>query len=107
MTIDTVIEQKLLSAFSPLHLDVINESSRSDFNVVSDSRFKIIIVSQEFDGERIRDRHHAVNSLLAKELAEQIGTLVLHTYTEKEWVDYYEETTPLSTFCLGVGRQFA
>ncbi len=107
MTINTVIEHKLLSAFSPLHLDVINESYRDDFNVAINSHFKIIIVSREFDGERIRDRHHAINSLLARELEEQIGSLVLHTYTEKEWFDYYEDTTPLSTFCLGARRQIA
>jgi len=104
MSIASAIEQKLLSAFSPLHLDVINESNNHNVPPGSESHFKVTIVSNNFENERLIKRHRAVNSVLAEELAEKIHALALHTYTEKEWHDYYAENTPLSPNCLGGGK---
>ena len=104
MTIAATIEKKLLTAFSPLYLDVINESHKHNVPVGSESHFKVIIVSQEFEEERLIKRHRAVNSVLSEELAVKIHALALHTYTEKEWQDYYAENTPLSPNCLGGGK---
>ncbi len=104
MTIAATIEKKLLTAFSPLHLDVVNESHKHNVPVGSESHFKVIIVSQEFEEERLIKRHRAVNSVLSEELANKIHALALHTYTEKEWHDYYAQNTPLSPNCLGGGK---
>jgi BolA family transcriptional regulator, general stress-responsive regulator len=104
MTIEAVIEQKLLSAFSPMHLDVINESHQHNVAPGSESHFKVIIVSDDFVGERLIKRHRAINTLLATELAEKIHALALHTYTKDEWDKYYAENTPLSPKCLGGGK---
>ncbi|WP_448569670.1 BolA family protein [Thalassotalea ganghwensis] len=101
MSIEAVIEQKLLSAFSPLYLDVINESHQHNVAPGSESHFKVIIVAPDFEGERLIKRHRAVNAVLATELAEHIHALALHTYTEKEWREYYQDNTPLSPKCLG------
>jgi len=104
MTIAAAIEEKLLSAFSPLHLDVINESSNHNVPPGSESHFKVTIVSKDFDDERLIKRHRAVNAVLSEELAEKIHALALHTYTEDEWQKYYAENTPLSPKCLGAGK---
>jgi len=104
MTIAAAIEEKLLSAFSPLHLDVINESSNHNVPPGSESHFKVTIVSKDFEDERLIKRHRAVNSVLSEELAEKIHALALHTYTEKEWRDYYADNMPLSPNCLGSGK---
>lgn len=104
MTIASAIEKKLLSAFSPLHLDVINESNNHNVPPGSESHFKVTIVSNQFEDERLIKRHRAVNSVLAVELAEKIHALALHTYTEKEWNDFYADNTPLSPNCLGGGK---
>jgi BolA protein len=101
MIIKSAIEKKLLSAFSPLYLDVINESDNHNVPSGSESHFKVTIVANEFEGERLIKRHRAVNAILANELAEKIHALALHTYTEKEWQDYYADNTPLSPQCLG------
>ena len=101
MTIASAIEEKLLSAFSPLHLDVINESNNHNVPSGSESHFKVTIVSKDFENERLIKRHRAVNAVLSEELAEKIHALALHTYTEKEWNDYYAENTPISPNCLG------
>ncbi|NMP32184.1 transcriptional regulator BolA [Thalassotalea sp. M1531] len=101
MNIATTIEQKLLSAFSPIHLDVVNESNQHNVPVGSESHFKVVIVSKNFEGERLIKRHRAINQVLANELSEHIHALALHTYTEKEWHDYYADSVPLSPKCLG------
>jgi len=107
MTIESAIEQKLLSAFKPTYLDVVNESHQHNVPPGSESHFKVIIVSNSFEGERLIKRHRAINQILASELAEDIHALALHTYTEKEWQDYYAENTPLSPKCLGGSKQTA
>jgi BolA protein len=107
MTIEAVIEQKLLSAFSPMHLDVINESHQHNVAPGSESHFKVIIVSDDFVGERLIKRHRAINTLLSAELAEKIHALALHTYTKDEWEKYYADNTPLSPKCLGGGKKSA
>jgi len=104
MIIAAAIEEKLLSAFTPLHLDVINESNNHNVPPGSESHFKVTIVSNNFEDERLIKRHRAVNSVLSEELAEKIHALALHTYTEKEWHDYYADNTPLSPNCLGGGK---
>lgn len=104
MSIASAIEKKLLSAFSPLHLDVINESNNHNVPPGSESHFKVTIVSNQFEDERLIKRHRAVNSVLALELAEKIHALALHTYTENEWHDFYADNTPLSPNCLGGGK---
>jgi BolA protein len=105
MNIATTIEQKLLSAFDPTHLDVVNESHQHNVPVGSESHFKVVIVSKNFEGERLIKRHRAINQVLATELSEHIHALALHTYTEKEWQDYYADSVPLSPKCLGGSRR--
>jgi BolA protein len=105
MTTAATIEKKLLTAFSPLHLDVVNESYKHNVPEGSESHFKVIIVTEKFDGERLIKRHRAVNTILSEELAGKIHALALHTYTIKEWQDYYAENTPLSPNCLGGGKK--
>ncbi len=104
MNIESAIEQKLLSAFSPIYLDVINESHQHNVPQGSESHFKVIIVSEDFEDERLIKRHRAINSVLSEELARSIHALAIHAYTEKEWQDYYAENIRLSPKCLGAGK---
>jgi len=105
MSVEAIIEQKLLNSFSPLHLDVVNESNQHNVPPGSESHFKVVIVSKEFEGERLIKRHRAINTVLADELSEKIHALALHTYTEQEWQDYYSDGVPLSPKCLGGSKK--
>lgn len=105
MNIAIQIEEKLLSAFSPTHLDVVNESHQHNVPPGSESHFKVVIVSKNFEGERLIKRHRAINKVLETELSEHIHALALHTYTEKEWHNYYADNTPLSPKCLGGSKR--
>ena len=80
----TQIEQQLRDAFAPLHLEVMNTShGRKE----DESHFKVVVVSETFDGMRLLERHRAVNAAVA----EPDGTLGFHsleisaTKTPKQW----------------------
>lgn len=105
MLVHTAIEQKLLSAFDPVFLDVVNESHMHNVAPGSQSHFKVVIVTNAFDGMRLLNRHRAVNAILAEELAEKIHALALHTYTPGEWYEYYAEKPPASPKCFGGSKR--
>lgn len=101
MLIQPSIERKLLQAFDPVHLDVINESHMHSSGPGAESHFKVVIVTPAFDGMRLLARHRAVNAVVAEELSEKIHALALHTYTPSEWYEYYAEKPPASPKCFG------
>ncbi|PSW19620.1 transcriptional regulator BolA [Photobacterium sanctipauli] len=94
------IQEKLQDAFSPLHLEVINESYMHAVPEGSESHFKVVIVSAQFEGVRLIGRHRSVNGVLAEELANDIHALAMHTYTEAEWQGM-SEGAPSSPNCMG------
>jgi len=103
MSIQTEIESKLTDAFTPLHLEVINESSNHNVPEGSESHFKIILVSDGFDGKMLIARHREINKTLKEELDGKIHALALHTYTKEEWNEV-SGNAPMSPPCLGGGK---
>lgn len=100
MSVQFKFESKLLQEFSPIHLEVVNESGNHNVPPGSESHFKVIIVSDEFEGQRLITRHRSVNTLLADELATVVHALALHTYTPREWHSNFG-TAPESPRCRG------
>ncbi|WP_337843054.1 BolA/IbaG family iron-sulfur metabolism protein [Rheinheimera sp.] len=105
MLVHTLIEQKLLHAFDPVFLDVVNESHMHSVGPGAESHFKVVIVTSAFEGQRLLQRHRSVNAVVAEELAEKIHALALHTYTPSEWYEYYAEKPPASPKCLGGSKR--
>ena len=66
----------------------------------SETHFKVVAVSGEFDGKRSVARHQLIYGLLAEELAGEVHALALHTYTAAEWSER-EGGAPDSPDCLG------
>ncbi|EWH11382.1 cell division protein BolA [Catenovulum agarivorans DS-2] len=99
MTIDEVIFDKLKGKFNPVELDVQNESHMHS-GPATDSHYKVIVVSEIFDGLRLIQRHRAINECLAEELAGPVHALSIHTYSVKEWQNG-DVNVPLSPKCLG------
>ncbi|GKX54031.1 transcriptional regulator [Leminorella grimontii] len=93
------IEQKL-AALSPTFIEVINESHMHHVPPGSQTHFKAIVVSAEFEGKRPVARHQMVYGLLAEELAKQVHALALHTYTPLEW-ESAQDDVPDSPVCKG------
>lgn len=100
MSIQKVIEDKLAAGLSPLHLDVVNESGDHNVPAGSESHFKVVLVSDDFEGEALVGRHRKINHLLADELAHGVHALAIHTYTSAEWKERHGDA-PLSPPCHG------
>ncbi|WP_241625143.1 transcriptional regulator BolA [Rosenbergiella epipactidis] len=96
------IEEKLIQAFSPSHLDVQNESYRHNVPAGAESHFKVIIVSEQFTDQRFLARHRSIYSILGAELSGGVHALALHTYTPKEWAGL-QDTVLSSPDCSGAG----
>ncbi|EKE83882.1 BolA/IbaG family iron-sulfur metabolism protein [Idiomarina xiamenensis] len=99
-SIQLQIENKLRAAFQPTHLDVVNESHMHSHGSGAESHFKVVLVTSEFKGQRLINRHRAVNKILADELMNHIHALALHTYTEDEWCDLFDGARN-SPACMG------
>ncbi|MCT8987415.1 BolA family protein [Shewanella phaeophyticola] len=85
MSVEQIITDKLSQAFTPLHLEVINESNRHHVPPNSETHFKVVIVSDKFSEQRLLARHRLVNQALADELANGVHALSINVYTEAEW----------------------
>lgn len=100
-TQETII-QKLSQAFSPEHLDVINESNMHNVPEGSESHFKVVLVSDSFKGKLPVARHRMVNKVLDDELKGKVHALALHTMTMEEWFE--KGNAAESPPCLGGGE---
>lgn len=99
MSVAQTIEQKLRLALMPSHIEVINESHNHHVPPNSETHFKVIIVSEAFNGKRLLARHREVNQALAEELANGVHALSMHTYTQAEWDA--QSAVPESPKCRG------
>jgi BolA protein len=97
--IENSIVEKLTSAFTPSHLSVENESYMHNVPPGSESHFKVVVVSNEFAGKRLVQRHQLVYKQVEDELANGVHALSIHAYTPTEWEK--QETAPKSPECLG------
>jgi len=77
------LEDQLQLALEPEYCEVVNESSQHS-GPATESHFKIVVVSSNFDEMKLIDRHRFINKLFAEEL-KHIHALAMHTYTPKEW----------------------
>jgi len=97
--IQSSIENKMVRAFEPEHLQVKNESHMHG-GPATESHFKLTIVSDKFDGLLLVKRHREIYQLLEDELAGDVHALALHTYTPTEWRAKHSDV-PSSPNCLG------
>lgn len=103
MQIREQIEQRLRDDFAPLHVEVDNESHMHNVPEGSESHFRVVLVSEQFDGKPLLQRHRAVNATLAEMLEGRIHALALHTMTPEEWFAKGGEAAA-SPPCLGGGK---
>ncbi len=84
------IEQSILSALEtlkPSFLDLRNESSLHSVPNDSETHFKLIIVSDAFEGKTQVKRHQLVYGLLSDQLSGPVHALSMTTFTTYEWTD--------------------
>ena len=61
------IAEKLRDAFAPSHLEVMNESSGHNVPPGSETHFKVVVVSDVWDGLKLIQRHRKVNAVRASQ----------------------------------------
>ncbi|KAH7474877.1 hypothetical protein KRP22_003446 [Phytophthora ramorum] len=79
------IHEKLLTAFAPSHLDVINESHMHNVPKNSETHFKVVVVTEQFDGKPLLQRHRMVNAVLQPELDAGVHALSILSKTPAQW----------------------
>ena len=100
MSMQETIYAKLHQELAPLHLEVINESDLHNVPAGSESHFKVVAVSERFEGEKLLARHRMVNRTLSAELQAGVHALALHTLTPEEWFAK-GGAVPASPQCMG------
>lgn len=79
------IEEKLAMAFDDAHIDVINESHGHNVPANSETHFRVIVVTEAFEGVSRVQRHRLVNDALAAELADGVHALAIECRTPAQW----------------------
>ncbi len=87
MTRQQSIQEKLSLALAPIHLDVENESRMHNVPAGSETHFKVVVVSDAFEGLGLVDRHRRVNAALADELATGLHALTIRALTPAQWTE--------------------
>lgn len=101
---EKVVREKLSSLLSPSHLEIINESPQHGLPPEAEKHFKVVAVSEFFEGMSRIERHRRVHEILASELKAQIHALSVQAYTPAEWKARGEQTHA-SPACLGGGKR--
>ncbi len=96
----SLIEQTLKQNLSPLHLEVENESHMHSVAPGSQTHFRVVIVSEQFEGCPPVARHRKVNALLKPAFEQGLHALALHTLTPQQWFERGGEA-PQSPPCMG------
>ena len=97
------LEQRLRQEFQPHFIAVENESYMHSSGRGADSHFKIVLVSDAFEGISKVARHQKIYQLFSQDLKNGIHALALHLYTKQEW-DKLGWQFPKSPNCAGVGQ---
>jgi BolA protein len=100
MTVQQEIEQQLAELLAPAFLEVANESHQHSVPANSETHFKVVVVSDQFEGKRKVARHQQVYGLLATQMQGPVHALALHTYTPGEWQSR-QQAAPQSPECQG------
>jgi BolA protein len=83
--IENNIRTRLTQVFSPLRLELENESHKHAVAPGSETHFKVLIVSEKFNGLSRVARQRLVNDALKSEFVMGLHALAQRTLTPAEW----------------------
>ena len=88
MGVAAAIKSKLSEALAPSRLEIVDESQSHSGHAGArpegESHFRVLVVSDAFDGKSRIERQRLVHHILAKELATDVHALALTTLTPGE-----------------------
>ncbi|KAF9798646.1 hypothetical protein SFRURICE_006976 [Spodoptera frugiperda] len=98
--VEYTIRNKLLSLLDAKHLDVINESHMHNVPKGAETHFKVVVVSDKFEGLPLIKRHRLVNDILKDELQSGVHALSIIAKTPQQW-DCSDKVVESSPTCKG------
>jgi BolA protein len=82
------ITEKLIKAFAPFHVEVVDESAQhqghAGWRPGGQTHFRIHIVAEAFNGKSRIERHRMINGILAEELKKGVHALAIHAAAPSE-----------------------
>lgn len=84
MSVQSAIENKVQAEFSPSHWEIENESHKHSSGLGAESHFRLLLVSEGFEGLNRVARQRKVFDLLKDEM-QSIHALSLRLLTPQEW----------------------
>jgi BolA protein len=99
VSVEDQIQTFLNEGLNLAHLELENESHMHGGNRL-DTHFKLVVVSDDFEGKRLIQRHQAIFGLLSDLMQNPIHALSMHLYTQAEWAEK-SGTVPASPKCMG------
>lgn len=102
MLIQTRIENKIQEALNPTFKEVLNESHKHSVPKNSETHFKLLLVSELFQGLNRVQRQKKVYDLLSEELKNGIHALTMRLLTPEEYAK--EQVIFESPNCHGRGQ---
>ena len=103
MSIQTIIEEKLIASLSPVRLRIDNDSMRHA-GPATESHFRLIIVADHFEGHSLVNRQRLVYASLSDELAGPVHALQMKCLTPAEYDAANGEVTLKAPPCGGGHR---
>lgn len=95
MTVEELIREKLAKAFAPSRLNVENKSAKHAGHAgardhvgrhTGETHFRVVVVSDAFQGKSAIQRHREINAALKEELAGPVHALAIKALTPAEAV---------------------
>jgi BolA family transcriptional regulator, general stress-responsive regulator len=88
MRVRDLITQKLIKAFAPLEVEVVDESAmhagHSGARPGGQTHFRVHIMAEAFAGKSRIERHRMINAVLAAELKGGVHALAIHAAAPSE-----------------------
>lgn len=93
------ISSALYEKLKPIHIELVNESYMHNVPKGAESHFKVLVVSEKFDGLSLIKRHRLVNDIVKEALGDFVHALSIVAKAPKE----YDTTAKLepSPACRG------
>lgn len=89
-----MIEEKLQSALSPIHIEIVDESHKHAGHAGAKSgggHFNVTLVAEIFTGEKLLQRHRRVYDALGSAMQNEIHALSIRAYTPQEFSNATEK----------------
>jgi len=100
---ETRIRAKLLGGLAPSRLRIDNDSKRHA-GPATDTHFRLVVVSEAFEGHNRVARQRMVFACLAEELEGSVHALQMKCLTEEEYEDAEGDVSLKAPPCAGAHR---